>query len=147
MKFNNIRLLVNDFDKCFTFYKDTLGLNCTWGKLGDNFASFDIGLASGLAIFKNELMSGVIGNPGAGKNEDLPDKFAIVIEVESVDKTYSALKKSGVEFLTEPLDMTAWGIRVSHFRDPENNLIELFNSLPKEKWDEHLLRDEKEFSR
>jgi catechol 2,3-dioxygenase-like lactoylglutathione lyase family enzyme len=147
MKFNNIRLLVNDFDKCFTFYKDTLGLNCTWGKLGDNFASFDIGLASGLALFKAELMSGAIGNPGAKKNENIQDKFAIVIEVDSVDQTFSDLKKKGIEFLTQPTDMTAWGIRVTHFRDPENNLIELFNSLPKNQWDEHLIRDEKEFSK
>ena len=55
MKFNNIRLLVNDFDKSFTFYNEILGLECTWGKSGGNFASFNIGIESGLAIFKAEL--------------------------------------------------------------------------------------------
>jgi lactoylglutathione lyase len=147
MKFNNIRLLVNDLDKCFTFYKETLGLNCTWGKLGDNFASFDIGLESGLAIFKANLMSVAIGNPEAKKNENLNDKFAIIVEVESVDNTFIALTKNGVKFITDPMDMAAWGIRVAHFRDPEDNLIEIFSALPKEKWDEHLLKDEKEFNK
>lgn len=39
MKFSNIRLLVDDFDECFTFYKDILGLECSWGGPGDNYAS------------------------------------------------------------------------------------------------------------
>ena len=43
--------------------------------------------------------------------------------------------------------MTAWGIRVAHFRDPENNLIELYSELPKGKWDDHLIEDEKNFQK
>lgn len=129
MKFSNIRLLVNDFDKCFIFYNDILGLACSWGKLGDNFASFDIGIPSGLAIFKAELMSQAIDNSGAIKNEILQDKSAIIIEVENINEAYENLKDKGVVFLTEPKDMSAWGIRVAHFRDPENNLIELFSEI------------------
>ncbi len=130
MKFNNIRLLVNDFDTCFNFYKDTLGLKCTWGELGDNFASFDIGIPSGLAIFKAELMNDAINNKSkVAANER--DKFVIIIEVESVDKKYELLKKKKLKFMNEPKDMQAWGIRVVHFRDPENNLIELFSYLKK----------------
>ena len=34
-------------------------------------------------------------------------------------------------------------IRVAHFRDPENNLIELYSELPKEKWDDDLIEEEK----
>ena len=147
MKFNNIRLLVNDFDKCFTFYNDILGLKCTWGKLGDNFASFDFGIESGLALFKADLMSVAISNSGSKKNDNLQDSFAIIVQVDNVDETYADLKKKGVKFVTEPMDMSAWGIRVSHFRDPENNLIELFNNLPKDKWAEHLIEDEKEFKK
>lgn len=136
MKFNNIRLLVKDFDKCFTFYNDILGLECTWGKPGDNFASFNIGIPSGLALFKAELMNLAI-NEKVEKNEDLQDKMAIIIEVGSIDATYNLLQSRGVKFLNEPKDMTAWGIRVVHFRDPEQNLIELFSELPKEKWNDH----------
>jgi catechol 2,3-dioxygenase-like lactoylglutathione lyase family enzyme len=147
MKFSNIRLLVSDFDKCFTFYNDILGLECTWGKPGDNYASFDIGNPSGLALFKAELMSMATNKACAEKNESLQDKIAIILQVDNVDETYSSLKSRGVEFLTEPKDMTAWGIRVTHFRDPENNLIELYSELPKEKWDDHFIEDEKEFSK
>ena len=130
MKFSNIRLLVNDFDKCFTFYNDMLGLECSWGKPGESYASFNIGIPSGLALFKAELMSEAIDNSAAAKNEILQDKSAIIIEVENVNETFENLKGKGVVFLTEPKDMPAWGIRVAHFRDPENNLIELFSTLP-----------------
>jgi catechol 2,3-dioxygenase-like lactoylglutathione lyase family enzyme len=147
MKFSNIRLLVNDFDKCFTFYNDILGLECTWGKLGDNFASFNIGTPSGLALFKAELMSIAINNADAKKNETLQDKIAIILQVDSVNETYNSLQSKGVKFSTEPKDMTAWGIRVIHFRDPENNLIELYSDLPKEKWDDHLIKDKKDFQK
>ncbi|MDR7210204.1 VOC family protein [Flavobacterium piscis] len=133
MKFSNIRLLVNDFDKSFTFYKNILGLECTWGKLGDNFASFNIGYPSGLALFKAELMNIAINNAEAKQNEILQDKIAIIVQVNNVNETYNSLQSKGIKFLTEPKDMTAWGIRVTHFRDPENNLIELFSDLPNEK--------------
>lgn len=147
MKFSNIRLLVNDFDKCFTFYNDILGLKCTWGKLGDNFASFNIGNPSGLALFKAELMSIAINNADANKNETLQDKIAIIVQVDNVNETYNSLQSKGVTFLTEPKDMPAWGIRVAHFRDPENNLIELYSDLPKEKRDDHLIEEGKDFSK
>lgn len=147
MRFSNIRLLVNDFDKCFTFYNDILGLECTWGKLGDNYASFNIGNPSGLALFKAELMNIAINNADAKKSETWQDKIAIIVQVDSVIETYNSLQSKGVTFLTEPKDMTAWGIRVAHFRDPENNLIELYSDLPREKWDDHLIEDEKEFNK
>lgn len=123
------------------------GLECTWGKLGDNFASFNIGYPSGLALFKADLMNIAINNSGVKKNELVQDKIVLVVQVENVDQSYNALRSKGVDFLTEPKDMSAWGIRVSHFRDPENNLIELFSELPKEQWDGKLIEDEKEFSK
>lgn len=147
MKFNNIRLLVNDFDSCFTFYNDILELECTWGKLGDNFASFNIGNSFGIALFKAELMSIAINNEDAKRHEILQDKIAIVLEVDNLNETYNGLQSKGINFLTEPKDMTAWGIRVAHFRDPENNLIELFSELPKEKWENDLIENEKDFQK
>jgi catechol 2,3-dioxygenase-like lactoylglutathione lyase family enzyme len=128
MKFNNIRLLVNDFDKAFAFYNDTLGLECTYGKPGDNYASFDIGVASGIAIFKAELMGMAIDNFEA-KNGKSQDKFAIIVEVENVSITYDKLRNKGVAFLSAPQDMQAWGIRVAHFRDTEGNLFEIYSTL------------------
>lgn len=131
MKLSNIRLLVNDFEKSFYFYNKTLGLNCTWGDKYAVFASFDIGLPSGLAIFKSELMAEATRNNKANSNNASNDKFAIIIEVENVDEMFKELKTKSIKFITEPKDMVAWGIRVAHFRDPDGNLIEIFSNLPK----------------
>jgi lactoylglutathione lyase len=129
MKLNNIRLLVTDFDTSFKFYKTTLGLHCSYGNIGDNFASFDIGLAGGLCIFKSELMNEAIHKKSTVAENASIDKFAIIIEVEDVDKITASLQKKKVKFINPPKDMPVWGIRVAHFRDPEGNLIELFSNL------------------
>lgn len=131
MKLSNIRLLVNDFEKSFRFYNETLGLNCTWGDKDNVYASFDIGLSSGLTIFKSDLMADAIGNDKAKSIDALNDKFAIVIEVENVDKTFDILQNKSIRFISQPKDMEAWGIRVAHFRDTEGNLIEIISNLPK----------------
>ncbi len=130
MKLNNIRLLVNDFDRCFLFYKDILGLEATWGNLGGVYASFNIGLESGLGLFKADLMDTVLGENPKTTTKKTADRFAIIISVENIDNTYNILKGRGVEFITEPKDMPDWGIRVAHFRDPEGNLIEVYTDLP-----------------
>lgn len=128
MKFSNIRLLVNDFDKCFTFYNDVLGLECSWGGLGDNYASFNIGCPSGLALFKADLMNNAI-NKVVNKNEFEQDKTVIILQVDSVDQVYASLRNKEVNFLGAPKLMSDWGTRIVHFRDPEGNLIELYSEL------------------
>lgn len=144
MKINNIRLLVADFDNCFRFYSEKLGLKATWGKLGGDYASFDIGLETskmGLSIFKSDLMAREVGN----WNKKLPinsrEKILIVLQVDNVDETYEKLSGNGVRFINEPKDIAGWGSRVAHFRDPEGNLIEIYCELPKDKWSKDLLEE------
>lgn len=142
MKINNIRLLVADFDNCFKFYSEKLGLKVTWGKIGGDYASFDIGLESntmGLSIFKSDLMAKEIGNYEKVLPSNNREKTVIVLQVDDIDKTYEKLSINGVEFINEPKDIAGWGSRVAHFRDPENNLIEIYCELPKEKWSKDLL--------
>ena len=144
MKINNIRLLAADFDNCFRFYSEKLGLKVTWGKIGGEYASFDIGLKGnemGLSIFKSDLMAREVGN----SDKELPlnnrEKIIIVIHVDNIDETYKKLSSNGVRFINEPKDIPGWGSRVAHFRDPEYNLIEIYCELPKDKWSEDLLEE------
>jgi predicted enzyme related to lactoylglutathione lyase len=118
------------------------------GKLGGDYASFDIGIEGnemGFAIFKSDLMASAIGNSEKSLPVDNREKTAIILKVDSVDKTYNELKKKGIEFINEPMDMAGWGDRVVHFRDPEGNLLELISDLDKEKWDKDLLDEMKEY--
>lgn len=141
MELNNIRLLVSDFDKCFRFYSEKLGLHVTWGKIGGEYASFDLGIPSGLSIFKSDLMANAIGNYGKSLPTDSREKIAIILKVDDVDQSFQELSERGVSFINTPSDMTGWGMRAAHFRDPENNLIEIWSDLPREKWDKDLQQE------
>ncbi|MGX1641604.1 VOC family protein [Sphingobacterium sp. NPDC055431] len=129
MKLNNIRLMVRDFDSCFTFYKETLGLECAHGDVGEVYASFNIGIPGGLALFKSELMNMALGISAIENRRGSNDQFAMILEVDDVDASFEDLKKKGIDFITVPMDMDDWGIRVAHFRDPESNLIEIYTEL------------------
>jgi lactoylglutathione lyase len=145
MEFNNIRLLVEHFDECFNFYSEKLGFNPTWGKPGGDYASFDIGVPSGLSIFKSDLMAATIGNSELKLPENSREKVLINFKVDDVDEKYQSLLKKGVEFVNQPADMTGWGIRVVHLRDPEGNLLEIWSELDKSKWDKDLQDEAKEY--
>ena len=148
MNLSSVRLLVKDFDVCFSFYADKLNLPITWGKLGGDYASFDVGIATnpmGLSLFKSDLMAKAVGND----NLDLPvnnrEKSVLVFKVEDVDVVYNDLKSCNIKFLNEPTDMTGWGMRAVHLRDPEGNLIEFWSELDKSKWDAGLQKEAEEF--
>ncbi|MCE1188709.1 MAG: VOC family protein [Ignavibacteria bacterium] len=145
MKLNNLRLLVYNFDTSFSFYKNTLGLTCTWGEPGSNYASFDIGLPSGLSLFSAELMNAAFSKNEVHTNPDAADKLVIIIEVPNVDTAYQEISSRGANFLNTPTDMAQWGIRTVHLRDPENNLIELYSEMPKEKWDAGLVAENEKY--
>jgi len=130
MKFSSIRILVNDFDQMYNYYKEVLGLECTWGQTGENFASFNIGIAPGISIFKAELMAMAVDNFHPEKHQEARDKIAVILQVENVDESFVKLKSRGVAFINQPKDMPVWGIRTVHFRDREDNLFELYSELP-----------------
>ena len=148
MELTNLRLLVKDFDKCFKFYSEKLGLKVTWGKIGGDYASFDVGLKSnqmGLSIFKSDLMANAIGNADKKLPDNNREKTAIILKVFDVDKSYNDLIQKGISFIKEPTDMTGWGMRAAHFSDPEGNLIEIWSELAKEKWDKDLQDEAEEY--
>jgi len=126
MKLNNVRLLVNEFYQTFIFYRDILGLELEYGSEDGVYASFKTTEGSGIALFKRNLMSEVIGTAELPAETPMQDKQALVFAVNNVDQVYQRLKAQGCRFLNQPTDMSAWGIRVVHLRDPDGHLIELY---------------------
>lgn len=129
MKFNNVRLLVRDYRKCFDFYSETLGLESLWD-IEECYGAFQVADGiEGLAIFKSDLMAPVVGNADAAQHVGGRKKSMVCFEVANVDAAYAELRAKGVAFVNEPIDMPGWGMRVVHLRDPEDNLIELYTPL------------------
>jgi len=110
-------LLVNDFDKSLTFYRDILGLeiNTQEGK----FANFKVENIE-LAIMERSQAT-----------EMLPAKYMtdggsvlLCFQVDDVAKTANDLKSKGVNFISGP-KVTSWGQTVAYFKDPDNNIWEI----------------------
>ncbi len=146
MRFNNVRLLVKDFAKCFNFYKNQLGLEVAWGDENSGYASFKVADGiEGLAIFVSDWMALSIGNENKEQPVDYREKSLISFIVDNVDETYEILKAKGVVFINEPTNMSDWGMRTVHFRDPEENLIELYTPLSMEECSDELLKENSKY--
>lgn len=129
MKFSNVRLLVKDYEACFKFYTEKLGLEAAFNIEGC-YGSFKVAEGiEGLAIFTSDFMASAVGNADKNQPTDCREKMMVSFEVDSVDETFKALSAKGVKFINQPTNMPGWGMRVVHLKDPEENLIELFTPL------------------
>ena len=132
MRFYGVRLLVDQFDTCFRFYRDVLGLTPVWGEEGGRYAEFKAGDGASLALFKRDLMAEAVGTGDLPPDARAQDRAAIILQVDDLEDTVSKLQAKGASLVTEPKDYPAWTIRAAHLRDPDGNLIELFTPLPEE---------------
>ncbi|MYL49935.1 VOC family protein [Halobacillus litoralis] len=126
MKLTHVRLLVDDYQTCFYFYRDTLGFEVTWGDEHSNYADFTFEGVT-LGVFERKQMVEALGDV-YGKSEAREDRAALVFKVNDVEETYQAWKDR-VTFITEPVEQKDWGIKVAHFRDPDSNLLEIYESI------------------
>jgi lactoylglutathione lyase len=127
MDLADVRLLVDRFDDCVRFYTEVLGLELTLRVPEDTYAEFRAGSAV-LSLYRRELMDQVVG---VEHDADAPriDRVALVFRVDDVSAVYEQLQGRGARFSTTPHDQDAWGLRVAHLRDPDGNLIEIYQPL------------------
>ncbi|AOC91129.1 VOC family protein [Bacillus amyloliquefaciens] len=128
MKCLQIRLLVNDFKKSVEFYKDSLGLPISWLEKEMEYALFDNGETK-IELLSRENMAEIVGDEKKSLEGDAQSRFLLQFKVEDVDKTYDYLQKQGIKCVNEPHDRQEWRARVAHFRDPDNNLIEIYKMI------------------
>ena len=130
LKFDNMRLLVSRFDETYAFYRDVLGLKPTWGKPGENYASFAFPGGGEIAIFRRSMMADAVGAAGRPSTRQEQDTAVLILAADDVDALFARLK-AAVAFTNAPADRPEWGIRAAHFRDPDGNLIEVFSPIRK----------------
>jgi lactoylglutathione lyase len=145
----HVRLIVADFDGCFRFYRDTLGLEVTWGENDDGsargYASFRLPDGGSLSINDQAIVAPVVGFDTRERGEAVKDRAALIFEVEDVNAETERLQALGVAFETEPTAYPGFGIRAAHLRDPDGNLIEINELLPAEEWSQDLREEEERF--
>ncbi|MDG5786262.1 VOC family protein [Evansella sp. AB-P1] len=126
MELTHTRLLVDNYKECFLFYRDVLGFELSWGNENSNYADFKFNGCT-LGIFERKQMVEAIGTEYSTKT-DKRDKTALIFKVNSVEEKYQELKGK-VNFITEPTEQKDWGIKVAHFRDPADSLIEIYENI------------------
>jgi catechol 2,3-dioxygenase-like lactoylglutathione lyase family enzyme len=114
------RLLVDDFIACFRFYRDVLGLEPGLGDETSGYASFTSGGLT-VAPFERTEQAEVVTLRPPG------DSALVVLEVEDADAEADRLAE---HVLAGPVSRPDWGGRVVHLRDPDANLVELFQPIP-----------------
>jgi len=125
VQLTTIRVLATKFDETVAFYRDTMGLHVRAD--AGVYVAFD---ADGfeLGIYRRDDMKKVV--PSLSAVRETSDSLLINFQVEDLASTMERLTAKGVSFETEAHDQPAWMMRVIHLRDPEGNLIELYEILP-----------------
>lgn len=138
MKLTHVRLLVNDFDACFRFYRDVMGFQVQWGAEGADYASFRGRGEAMVALFGRQAMADTLGDGTLPSEAPCQYRSMLVFEAADLDSTIRALKARGAHFVTDLQERPDWGIRTAHLRDPDGNLIELNSPLPESQWSDEL---------
>jgi lactoylglutathione lyase len=128
LQLTHLRLLVSNYKDSFLFYRDLLKFDVDWGDEDSGYAEFNTGYLK-LGLFKKELMAEVVPRIEQPSYIVSRDKIALIFAVDNVDEVYEQVKSQNAIVVTEPQDRPDWGIRTAHFRDPDGNLIEIYNNL------------------
>ncbi len=128
LQLTHLRLLVSNYKDSFLFYRDLLKFDVDWGDEDSGYAEFNTGYLK-LGLFKKELMAEVVPRIEQPSYIVNRDKAVLIFAVDNVDEVYELVKDQNAIVVTEPQDRPDWGIRTAHFRDPDGNLIEIYNNL------------------
>ncbi|MEH1829069.1 MAG: VOC family protein [Nostoc sp.] len=128
LQLTHLRLLVSNYKDSFLFYRDLLKFDVDWGDEDSGYAEFNTGYLK-LGLFKKELMAEVVPRIEQPSYVASRDKTVLIFAVDNVDEVYEQVKAQNAIVVTEPQDRPDWGIRTAHFRDPDGNLIEIYNNL------------------
>jgi lactoylglutathione lyase len=116
VRLTHVRLLVEDYVRCFSFYRDVLGLKVTFGDETSGYADLQSGDGSALALFDRPEQGVVVELRAPG------DSAVLVFGVDDVDRFADEHEHLVVG---PPRSRPEWGIRFVHLRDPDGNLIEV----------------------
>src|SRR5689334_1395268 len=125
MSFTHTRLLVSNFDACFRFYRDVMGLEVNWGAEGTGYADLKAKDGPSISLFQREDMSEALGTLNLPYENESQDRFALIFETDDLDATITQLRQKGTDLIIQPRDHPDWGIRTAYLRDPDGNLIEI----------------------
>lgn len=122
------RLLVSDLEACFNFYRDVMEFKVNMEALKDGYAEFAAGDMR-LALFRRSEMAEMIGSEHKPTHAECQDQFVLIFTVTDLEEVCQQLKHQGIKFTKEPLSNPYYSIKTAYLRDPDDNLIGLFEQI------------------
>ncbi|MEK4436464.1 MULTISPECIES: VOC family protein [Paenibacillus] len=125
MNFASVRVITDDVDRLVEFYEEVMGITAerpapVFAELVLPSCTLAIGHSQTVPLFG-------IGSAVAADNRSVILEF----RVHDVDAEYERLKPIVDDWVKEPTTMP-WGNRAMLFRDPDGNLINLFQPVTEE---------------
>jgi len=120
-------LYVEDFPRMLSFYRDTLGLPLgdddpgAGHEIGVDWVSFHTPGGGALELFDHARFGRSLDLPYPRENANV-----VTFRVQSVDAEAERLQAAGVEL--GAIHRAEWGA-AAHFRDPEGNHLQIFESV------------------
>lgn len=117
-------LYVQDLEASIRFYRDIVGIPFKFSEHG--YAEFAAGAVK-LGLYQRTRLPELIGRePSDGPAGE------ILVPVESADTEAERFRAAGAEILSGPVDRP-WGHRTVHVLDPDGNVVELAQAIPRER--------------
>lgn len=124
LNFKGTRLLVCNYEACIEFYQN-LGFELLYQDKNGEEADFKMG-DTRLNLIKRQSMSDIIGSAENTDGNNSIDNVALIFTTLDLDETYKQLELNNIEFITKPIYRPQWGIKTIYFRDPDGNLIGIY---------------------
>lgn len=125
LNFKGTRLLVSHYEACVEFYQKTLGFEILYQDQKGEEADLKLG-DTNLNLIKRQSMSKIIGSKPDLDDDAYIDDVALIFTTLDLDETCEHLSAKNVEFITKPVYRPQWGIKTIYLRDPDRNLIGIY---------------------
>ncbi|UIY29283.1 VOC family protein [Neorhizobium galegae] len=114
-------ILCSRMQETRAFYSDIMGFQIDEDQ--ENWVSFRVGAAL-LTLRPRGFWS--VCDDGPRPQGSAAVQLAFRVPLEAVDRSHQELITKGVPILREPTDLPKWRHRTLFFRDPEDNIIEIY---------------------
>ena len=122
------RLFVEDIAVCAEFYRDVLKFKPVTIQVEKGYAEFEMANMR-LSLFLRREIAEILRTSERPVADGCQDKFGIILQVHDLDDIYRELRKADVAFAEPPTQNSEFSLKVAYCRDPEGNLIGLFEAM------------------
>ena len=122
------RFFVSDIAACADFYQNTMKFEPVTVQIEKGYAEFEIANMR-ISLFRRQEMSEILRTSSKPTDLDAQDKVGLILRIKDLDQIYQDLRQAGVEFDESPTQNHEFALKVAYLRDPDGNLIGLFEAL------------------